>query len=658
VGTRLALVLGLAAAAVLALKLLGLRWAQPESSYVQLHTVVESAVALLGFATFAVQWYAAGVRGIGDARGRFIGAASLCAVILEICHLLVYPGMPGLIGPDSLERGVRYWLAGRFWTAGALVLVAFVPPRSDRLLLRRLPLALLAAACAVAFVAWEATLPASAGLLYSSAEGLTAAKRALGILLVVLAGGGAYQHVRQYRATRDPTSAAFAAALGWIVLAEIGFGLYGTEHDTFSLIGHLCAAAAALLIFHALFEAAILRPYQRLDETTRDLAASNARLEALRAHVEGELAATIARLEETSAAAERARAELEAAVQAVPDGVVRYAQDARILSMNAGAERLLHWSPAIRARPLHERWTAIQARTTEGKPLSLEENPVHRALRGEVVQGVPLVVTPEGGAPRWVHVSSAPVLGPGGARAGAIAVFTDVSEIQQLQAEREDLMRAVSHDLRNPLQIVLLQAERLLRLLPPDAQRERKSAEAIGAAAKGMGAMIRDLVEAVRMEAGRLGLEREPIRLEEWIPEQLSHAAGVLDVGRVEHDYQPGLPPVLADPARLERVFTNLVGNALKYSPSGAPVRLAASRQGDAVVVSVTDRGVGIAPEDLPRLFQRFHRGRLTNRAEGLGLGLYIARTLIEAHGGRIWVDSSPGEGSTFSFTLPVAGPA
>jgi signal transduction histidine kinase len=136
--------------------------------------------------------------------------------------------------------------------------------------------------------------------------------------------------------------------------------------------------------------------------------------------------------------------------------------------------------------------------------------------------------------------------------------------------------------------------------------------------------------------------------------ERLAHAAGVLDVARVECDVEPGLPPVDADPARLERVFTNLVSNALKYSPSDAPVRIAASRQAGVAVVSVTDRGAGIAADDVTRLFQRFYRARLTQRAEGLGLGLYIARMLVEAHGGRIWVESVPGEGSTFSFTVPL----
>jgi signal transduction histidine kinase len=271
-----------------------------------------------------------------------------------------------------------------------------------------------------------------------------------------------------------------------------------------------------------------------------------------------------------------------------------------------------------------------------------------------VVQGLSLVIEPAGAPQRWIRVSAAPIHA-GGAIVGAVSNVVDVTEIQQLQAERQDLLRAVSHDLRNPLQIVLLQAERLQRALPADAVKERRSADAIANAARNMGAMIRDLVEAVRLESGRLALQPETLGLAAWIRERLSLSAGVLDTGRVVFEFEPDLPAVRADPARLERVVTNLVGNALKYSDPGHEVRVGARRSGAFVEVHVSDRGVGIGPEDLPHVFERFYRGRLTSRSEGLGLGLFIVRTLVEAQGGTVRAESRVGEGSTFTFTLPVA---
>lgn len=655
VAVRLALGLGLVAVSLLAFELAGVSREVPDATYLQIHTVVEFGAALVAFATFAAQWYAAGARGVREARGRFMGAASLGLVVLEIGHALVYPGMPGLLGPASFERGVRYWVAARCLTVGALVAVAFVHSRDERRLLRRGPLTLLVLLAVGVFVAWESALPSGTALLYAPGQGLTVAKRAFGALVVSLSVGGALLHLRRYRATGDVTSARFAAALGWIALAEISFVLHGTKHGSFSVLGHLCASASAVVVFQALFAAALLRPYERLARTTRDLAASNERLEALRAHVEGELARTIARLEEASATADKARGELEAAVQAVPDGIVRYEPDGRIRSLNAAAERILGYGPELRGDALPVRWSSLAARTADGVAIALEQSPVQRALRGETVDGVTMQLSPAGASTRWVNLAAAPVRGPAGALSGAVAAITDVSELQRLQSERQELLHAVSHDLRSPLQVVLTQAERLLRVLPPAAQRERSSATTIAAAAKGMGFLISDLVESVRLEAGGLALATEPVDLATVVPEWLVNMAGVLDIDRVSCQFEPGLPPVCADLARLERVVTNLVGNALKYSTRPSPVRLAARREGALVLVSVADRGVGIAPEDLPRIFDRFHRGRLTSRSEGLGLGLHIVRSLVEAHGGTVAVESRAGEGSTFSFTLPVA---
>jgi signal transduction histidine kinase len=117
---------------------------------------------------------------------------------------------------------------------------------------------------------------------------------------------------------------------------------------------------------------------------------------------------------------------------------------------------------------------------------------------------------------------------------------------------------------------------------------------------------------------------------------------------------QDGLPIVLADPERIERVILNLISNALKYSERDTLVEVNVQRQDEDLVVSVRDQGRGIATDQLPRLFQRFQRIQGTSGTEGIGLGLYISRVLVEAHDGKIWVESKVGKGSTFSFSLPV----
>jgi signal transduction histidine kinase len=225
-----------------------------------------------------------------------------------------------------------------------------------------------------------------------------------------------------------------------------------------------------------------------------------------------------------------------------------------------------------------------------------------------------------------------------------------IRRLRQTTEQREDLLRAVSHDLRNPLQIVMLQAQRLLRIAEDPV---RRPSSAIITAARRMDRMLRDLSDSARAESGNLELARAPIDLRPFVEELLESSEGVLDVARVENAVPERLPAVLADPDRLDRILTNLVGNALKYSPGRVIVQ--AEGEGPEVRVSVADKGPGIGPDDLPRVFDRYYRGQ-RHEGEGLGLGLYIVRKLVEAHGGKIWAQSRPGVGSTFTFSLPATG--
>jgi signal transduction histidine kinase len=230
-----------------------------------------------------------------------------------------------------------------------------------------------------------------------------------------------------------------------------------------------------------------------------------------------------------------------------------------------------------------------------------------------------------------------------------------IAELRATKESREDLLRAVSHDLRNPLQIVLLKAQLLGRRSVADEGTQR-AAGAILTAGRRMERMLRDLADSARLEGGTLlRLERTAVNVPAFVADTLDLTHGVFDPARVEVVLPDGLPAVDADPDRLERVLVNLVGNALKYSPGRVVV--SAARTGDFVRISVADEGPGIAPADQERLFQRYYRGH-RHEGEGLGLGLYIVRRLVEAHGGRVELTSAPGEGSTFSFTLPIAVPA
>ncbi|MCL4369058.1 MAG: ATP-binding protein [Chloroflexi bacterium] len=369
------------------------------------------------------------------------------------------------------------------------------------------------------------------------------------------------------------------------------------------------------------------------------------------------LAARTAEREQLLAEVGQRAAELDATISAMVDGVVIYDPAGGIVRLNRGAETILGYQPAELRLHLGERFAGLPLETPDRRPIRLEETPPARALRGETVQGEPLIARRPDGSLRWIAASAAPIHSPEGEPLGAVLTLVDVTEMHDLRERQEDLIRAVSHDLRGPLTVIQGQAQLLLSSLARLAGSEQnaRAAGAIVANAKRMGTMIQDLVDATRLESGQLLLQRRPVALRPLVEALLSTAMSGVERDRVRVDIPGDLPPVDADPDRLERVLSNLLSNALKYSTPETSVRLSADRDDVQVTVSVADQGIGIPPEDLPRVFERYYRSQTARVAEGLGLGLFVARMLVESHGGRIWVDSEPGRGSTFGFTLPVA---
>ncbi|MBI3976968.1 MAG: PAS domain-containing protein [Chloroflexi bacterium] len=278
-------------------------------------------------------------------------------------------------------------------------------------------------------------------------------------------------------------------------------------------------------------------------------------------------------------------------------------------------------------------------------------------MHGETVRGgVAALHRPHDQSTVWVSTSAAPIRAPDGAVMGVVSTFTDITELHELQQQREDFLRMVSHDLRAPLTVIQGHAQLLQRALErAGLSAYRGNVDAIGISARRMDAMIRDLVDSARLEAGQIRLERVPVNLGVFVADLLERSRPLVDLHRIQVAVPLDLPPVPADPDRLERILTNLLSNALKYSPPTAEVLVSARQDGAVAEITVADRGVGIAPDDQVHLFERYFRAKGTRRTEGLGLGLYIARLLVEAHGGRIWATSKPGQGSTFSFTLPLA---
>jgi signal transduction histidine kinase len=231
-------------------------------------------------------------------------------------------------------------------------------------------------------------------------------------------------------------------------------------------------------------------------------------------------------------------------------------------------------------------------------------------------------------------------------------------EAREAVRTREDLLGIVSHDLRNPLAGMLMRCALLLETLPQDeaGERVRRDIEAMNRSAHRMERLLRDLLDFASIQAGRLAVEKHPHSVAELMKEGMESLHALAGKRAVQSEIEladPGVQ-VLCDRERFLQIFSNLTGNALKFTPQDGAIHVRAEQRGPDVHFCVTDTGPGIAKDELPKIFQKYWQGR--GGRTGAGLGLYIAKALVEAHGGRIWVESAPGSGASFFFTLPIAG--
>jgi len=362
------------------------------------------------------------------------------------------------------------------------------------------------------------------------------------------------------------------------------------------------------------------------------------------------------RAEEAAAEAAHRAAELDALMRSMTEGILIADRTGRIVFVNDVGRELwqLPATPSGECRP--EQYKRLDLRYPDGRPLPFEEWPINRALRGERFTGQEVLYVRADGRRLFLSFSGSAVLNARGVVRMAINVYHDVTRLRELERQREDYVRAIAHDLKSPLTIVLGQAQMAEHYARTgEASKVLDSARAIITGAKRMDVMIRDLSDAARMEVGKLELSKRPVDLVAFVRDLRERMAATVDLSRIRVVATKPVPRVLADEDRLERILMNLLTNALKYSPPDSLVTIRMLARDGEVLTSVTDKGVGIAPEDMPHVFQRFFRAKGVRKTEGLGLGLYITRILVEAHGGRIWVKSKPGKGSTFYFTLPVA---
>ena len=246
---------------------------------------------------------------------------------------------------------------------------------------------------------------------------------------------------------------------------------------------------------------------------------------------------------------------------------------------------------------------------------------------------------------------------------GTVTVFHDVTHFKELDEMKNDFVRMVSHELRSPLAAIKQQHAVILDGLAGDlTAKQRELLTRAHAKIQGLLDLINDLLDVAKMEAGYGQLEQVPLDLREILGElvELLREKAASQQVTLKLEVPDGLPLIQADRRSMEEVFSNLVSNAINYSPDGGEVRIAAISHGDYLEVVVQDQGIGIEAEEIPKIFDKFYRVKSpkTRQVIGTGLGLALVKGLIEAHRGAVDVESEVGAGTTFRVKLPTVGAA
>ncbi len=352
--------------------------------------------------------------------------------------------------------------------------------------------------------------------------------------------------------------------------------------------------------------------------------------------------------------AERERGRFVSMISSLRYSVYHSDRQGRLVYLNPAAERLLGYAPAeLLGRKVH---AAIHHSHPDGTPYPEEECPFSAVLRAGQPYRTEDVFFRKDGSEVQVEINVAPITA-GGRVVGAVGVFQDIGERLRQERMRDHFIAFASHELRSPLTVLYGFAHRLANRAARDPQRfdeeSREAIEMLRSETERMDDIVRLFLDLARIQTDRLVLEARPLDLCELVEEEcqalrLRHPETALDVS-----YPDGSMPLESDANRLRQVLTNLLDNAVKYGRGHVSVRL--EREDYSALIAVRDSGAGIPPEDQGHIFEPFYRGSAAaGGARGLGIGLFLAREIVERLGGSVTFESAPGEGTEFRVRLPL----
>ncbi|GHO44104.1 sensor histidine kinase [Ktedonospora formicarum] len=336
------------------------------------------------------------------------------------------------------------------------------------------------------------------------------------------------------------------------------------------------------------------------------------------------------------------------------EGLLTVDSALRIIDFNPAMEKLIGWRESDVLGEFY--FNVLRPRDRRGNELGLQDSPLLQAFSGQSVVNRDMIFTTRDGQPVEVRVTASCIRSARGEPLNGILTIHDITREREQEEQRSTFISVISHELQTPIAIIKGYASTLARAgdrLQPQALRPRLVA--IEEEADRLNKLVANLLYASRIQANGLQMEASSLDLEPLIETVVRRLQARDAELRVSVEISPDLPAVVGDRERIEEVLQNLLDNAIKYSPQQVAVTIAARATSNEVIVSVSDAGMGISLRDQEQIFRRFRRigDPLAQATPGAGLGLYICRAIVEAHGGRIWVESTLRQGSTFSFSLP-----
>ncbi|HEY78084.1 MAG TPA: PAS domain S-box protein [Dehalococcoidia bacterium] len=591
-----------------ALILLGLYLASLYS-YLLFHIIAEIFSIIVAFSIFIISWNSR--RFIDNNYFLFIGIAFLFVGLMDLAHTIAYPGMAVLPGSGT-NAAAQLWISARYIQGLSLLAAPLLIGRRLRFNWLIPSYGLIVLLLWVSIFYWQ-NFPAC----FIEGVGLTAFKKISEYVISLILLGSIFVTFQNRREFDSMVLRLLFAAIIVTIISELFFTLYEHPFGLPNLIGHFLKIVSFYLIYKAIIETGLVRPYDLL---FRNLRQSEKRYRDL--------------------------------YEEAPNAYLSVNIKGKIERANRSAAEMLGYS---RDDLIGQAALDLYADTPYGKAKA--EGVFKRFMAGEEIRDEELEMRRTDGSSVWINLSVRPIRDKDGQVIASRSEVVDITEHKRLDQLKDDFIGLVSHELRSPMTVitgaintVLTESERLspaeTRQLLKDAALESES----------LSHMLGNLLELSRVQANRLSLFTEAISVRKVIEDTVDNIKRRSSVHHFITDLPEKLPPVYADELRLERILYNLLENAVKYSPQGGDIKVSVQADKERLIIGVSDQGVGISASDQARLFEPFQRLEESRPdvTGGVGLGLMVCRRLVEAHGGQIWVESEPGRGSTFFFTLPL----